>query len=164
MASYDTGKDVICDWVRKNFTTDSVILDMGACDGKWKKLLPEYQMDAVEIWKPSCEGITQIYRYVFHRDIAGFNYNYYDLIIFGDVIEHMDVKTAQRCIRYALDRCKDLIVSVPFLYPQDSVGGNPWQKHKQPDLTAEIFAERYPELEVLYDTGSNYCYYHRRKS
>ena len=162
MSSYDVGKDAVVDWIRKNFKSDSIILDMGACDGKWKKLLPEYTMDAVEIWKPSCIEIEPLYRYVFHRSIPEFQYNWYDLIIFGDVVEHMPVETAQRCIRYALDRCRDLIVSVPYLYEQYAVGGNPWQVHKQSDLTADIFSERYPELKVLYDTGNNYCYYHRR--
>ena len=30
-----------------------------------------------------------------------------------------------------------------------------------PDLTAEIFAARYPGFSVLCDTGLNYCYYHK---
>lgn len=163
MASYDIGKDIVVEWIRDNFKNNVEILDVGACDGKWSKLLPEYTMDAVEIWKPYCKAIRPLYRNVFCRNISGFNYNYYDLIIFGDVIEHMTVETAKRVLEYAFDRCKDMIVAVPFLYPQGSVGGNPWQMHRQPDLTAELFAERYPMLEVLHDTGSNYCFYHKRK-
>lgn len=54
-----------------------------------------------------------------------------------------------------------MVVAVPFLYPQDAFGGNPWEKHLQPDLTAEIFAARYPGFSVLCDTGLNYCYYHK---
>ena len=160
MPSYDVGKDVVVEWIRKNFNTDSRILDVGACDGKWKKLLPEYRMDAVEIWEPYCKNLTE-YENVYNYNIVGMIYEYYDLIIFGDVIEHMTVEEAQQVIKYAYPRCTDMIVAVPFLYPQEAVDGNPWQAHKQPELTAELFAERYPSLEVLNYAEEYYCYYHK---
>lgn len=161
MPSYDVGKDVVVEWIRKNFSTDSRILDVGACDGKWKKLLPEYRMDAVEIWEPYCKNLTE-YENVYNYNIVGMIYEYYDLIIFGDVIEHMTVEEAQQVIKYAYPRCKDMIVAVPFLYPQEAVDGNPWQAHKQPELTADLFAERYPSLDILHYAEKNYCYYHKR--
>lgn len=160
MPSYDAGKDVVVEWIRKNFNTDSRILDVGACDGKWKKLLPEYRMDAVEIWEPYCKNLTE-YENVYNYNIVGMMYEYYDLIIFGDVIEHMTVEEAQKVIKYAYPRCKDMIVAVPFLYPQEAIDGNPWQAHKQPELTADLFAERYPLLEVLNYAEEYYCYYHK---
>lgn len=163
MPSYDVGKDVVVEWIRKNFNTDSYILDVGACDGKWKKLLPEYHMDAVEIWEPYCKYLTE-YENVYNYNIVGMIYEYYDLIIFGDVIEHMTIEEAQQVIKYAYQRCKDMIVAVPFLYPQEAVDGNPWQAHKQPELTAELFAKRYPSLEILHNAEkNNYCYYHKGK-
>ena len=162
MASSNSGKDEVCAWIRKNFPANSTaILDVGACDGKWKTLLPEYTMDAVEAFGPHCVRIAHLYREVFNQDVAELEYGYYNLIIFGDVIEHMDVQTAQRVIKYAWPRCRDLIVGVPYLYPQGAFGGNPWEEHKQPDLTAEIFAERYPQLEVLIRPSDKYCYYHK---
>jgi len=160
MPSYDVGKDAVVEWIRINFNTDSRILDVGACDGKWKKLLPEYRMDAVEIWEPYCKNLTD-YENVYNYNIVGMIYEYYDLIIFGDVIEHMTVEEAQQVIKYAHPRCKDMIVAVPFLYPQEAVDGNPWQAHKQPELTADLFAERYPSLEVLHYAEEYYCYYHK---
>lgn len=164
MPSLDIGKDVVVAWIRDNFKPDAQILDVGACDGKWSYLLPEFKnMDAVEAWEPNCIGIQDKYRAVFHKDIDGFEYDRYDLIIFGDVIEHLDVAPAQRVLAYAEQRCTDMIVAVPYLYPQDAIYGNPWERHKQPDLTAEIFAERYPGFEVLHDTGKNYCFYHKKQ-
>lgn len=164
MASYDIGKDAAVKWIRENFPADASVLDVGACDGKWKKLLPEYEkMDAVEVFRPNCIGIAGLYRETFNLDIADMEYEWYDLLIFGDVIEHMDVETAQKVLAYADSHCKDMIVAVPFLYPQGAIYGNPWEVHKQPDLTAEIFAERYPGFEVLYDTGENYCFYHKNQ-
>ena len=162
MSSWDCGKAEVCAWIREHFAPDAFILDVGACDGKWRRLLPEYQnMDAVEAFAPHCEKIAGMYRTVYNADATRFVYSQYDLIIFGDVIEHMSVPDAQKVLQYARPRCRDLIVGVPYLYPQAAFGGNPWEEHKQPDLTAEIFAERYPELEVLVRPVDNYCYYHK---
>ena len=160
MSSYYFGKDIVCAWIRENFSAGTEILDVGACDGIWRQLLPEYTMDAVEIHGPNADRLHG-YRKVFRRDVDGLDYVHNDLIIFGDVIEHMDVEKTQRVLAYARPRCRDMVVAVPFLYPQDAFGGNPWEKHLQPDLTAEIFAARYPGFSVLCDTGLNYCYYHK---
>lgn len=161
MASHDFGKPEVCEWIRANFPEESTILDVGACDGKMKSLLPEYaNMDAVEIWKPNADRLTG-YRKVICKDIEEFKYRRYDLIIFGDVIEHMEVEKAQKVLEYAKPRCKEIIVAVPYLYPQGEIYGNPYEKHLQPDLTAKIFNERYPGFEVLLDTGRNYCFYRK---
>lgn len=162
MSSYDIGKDVVCAWVRENFPKDSKILDVGACNGLWKRLLREYtQMDAVEIFPPNIAFLGD-YRDIYNMDIYDFTYDWYDLIIFGDVIEHMSVERAQKVLTYASKRCGDMIVVVPFLYTQGVLYGNLWERHIQDDLTAELVAERYPMLEVLHDTKCNYCYYHLR--
>lgn len=164
MPSLDIGKDKVCEWIRENFEPAAEIFDVGACDGKWKSLLPEYKnMDAIDAWEPNCIQCQPLYRNIYHKDIAEFDYSKYDLIIFGDVIEHMDVPTAQKVLAYASERCKDMIVAVPFEYPQGAIYGNPWEIHKQPDLTPAIVAERYPDLEVLHDTGARYCFYHKKQ-
>ena len=164
MGSYDFGKETICAWVRHNFQEDVEVLDVGACDGKWRNLLPEYKnMDAVEVFAPYAKRLTG-YRAVYIDDACTFGFDWYDLIIFGDVIEHMNVQDAQELLEYAGARCADMIVAVPFEYKQGEVDGNPWQEHIQDDLTPEIFAERYPELEtLLHDPVHKYCYYHKRR-
>lgn len=161
MSSYDFGKQEVCNWVRDTYRKDSTFLDVGACNGLWKRLLPEYTMDAVEIFPPNIVWLGD-YREVYNGDIYDFKYDWYDLIIFGDVIEHMSVERAQKVLAYAEKRCGDMIVAVPFLYRQGVLYGNQWETHIQDDLTAELVAERYPMLEVLYDTKNNYCYYHKR--
>lgn len=161
MSSYEYGKEQVCALVRHYFPKESTILDVGACDGKWRHKLPEYpNMDAVEAFAPNLANLAG-YRNVFHTDIRGFEYDYYDLIIFGDIIEHLTVEQAQAVLEYAIPRCRDMIIAVPFLYWQGAIGGNPYEVHIQDDLTAENFAKRYPGFEVLCDTGFNYCYYHK---
>ena len=164
MASLDVGKSWVCDWIRENFPKDSLILDVGACDGKWRRMLFDYpNMDAVEAWEPNCENIRNLYKYTYRYEMIDFDWDWYDLIIFGDVIEHMSVKDAQQVLRHAFGKCGDMIVAVPYLYKQGPLYGNPYEEHIQDDLTPEIFAQRYPMLDVLYDTGNQYCYYHKIK-
>lgn len=163
MASYDYGKDEIIKWIRRNFSQGETCLDVGACDGKWAHLLDGYlQIDACEIFQPNItwHNLEEKYSRVYNMDICDMRYEHYDLIIFGDVIEHMSVERAQQAIAYALPRCRDLIVGVPYLYSQGVLYDNQWEIHVQDDLTPELFAQRYPQLKLLYDTGRQYAYYH----
>ena len=163
--SYDYGKAEVCAWIRAHFLPGSSVLDVGAGAGKWRQLLPEYEnMDAVEIFTPTAMALRALpYRHVFNDDIRFFDYWTYDLIIFGDVIEHLTAEDARTVLDYAAERCLDMVVAVPWLYAQGPVGGNVHETHLQPDLTPEIFAERYPMLEVLHDPGHGYCYYHKKE-
>lgn len=164
MGSYDLGKDFACSHVRNNFPRTASILDVGACDGKWRTLLPEYpNMDAVEAFGPNAIKLMSCgYRSVFQADIRNFQYEWYDLIIFGDVIEHLTVAQAQRVLEYAKPRCRDMIIAVPFLYEQDAIYGNPYEVHLQSDLTLDNFKERYPGFDVLCKPTAEYCYFHKR--
>ena len=162
LGSWEGGKPEVCAWIRSNFPPDSVILDVGACDGKWRQLLGEYCMDAVEAFGPNAWKLRG-YRKVYHIDVCEFAYDWYDLIIFGDVIEHMKVEDAQEVLEYARPRCRDMIVSVPFLLPQGAVYGNPYEVHIQDDLTEQLFEERYPGFTELFSPEWNYKYYHKKE-
>ena len=164
MASYDYGKFEIVNWVKRNFPEGSTCLDVGACDGKWYNLLGDYlKMDACEVFLPNIweHQLDLKYHKVFDCDIVDLKYVRYDLIIFGDVIEHMTVANAQKALAYAWPRCKNLIVGVPWLYAQGALYGNTYEVHIQDDLTPELFAERYPDLKLLYNTGHKYAYYYK---
>lgn len=161
MGSYDYGKPEVVSWIQKNFPIDSTILDVGAGDGKWRYLLRKYpNMDAVEAFMDNLRWLTG-YRKIFHADIRGFQYEHYDLIIFGDVLEHLSVEEAQAVLEYARPRCRDMVIAVPFLYEQGAIYGNPYEVHIQDDLTPELFEERYPGHAVLCDPGHDYRYYHK---
>lgn len=162
MSSYPYGKTEVCIWIRKHFPQSASVLDVGACDGNWLHRLPEFcNMDAVEAFIPNLVNLYG-YRKVFRVDIREFEYDWYDLIIFGDVIEHLTVEQAQAVLEYAKPRCKDLVIAVPWLYEQGPIYGNPYEEHLQPDLTPELFEERYPGYEILYDVPEHgYRYYHK---
>ena len=161
MASLDTGKKETVSWICNNFSKGSTCLDVGACDGKWGLLLNDYLiMDGVEIYKPNIEKhmLWNIYRKVFECDIKDLTYSQYDLIIFGDVLEHMSVEDAQKVLEYAWPRCRDLIVAVPYQWVNRSHYGNPYEVHIQDDLTPENVLERYPRLKPLF-VYERYGYY-----
>ena len=163
MGSYNYGKAEVCAWIRERFPADASILDVGAGDGKWRLLLHEYpNMDAVEVFGPNAEKLTG-YRRVFRADIVNFEYEHYDLVIFGDVLEHMTVVDAQAVLEYARPRCEDLIIAVPFLYKQGVLYGNHYEIHLQDDLTPKLFEERYPGFDVLLDARYDYRYYHKEQ-
>ena len=76
----------------------------------------------------------------------------------GDVLEHISVTNAKRTLAYAYPRCSELVVAVPYLYRQGAIYGNPYELHKQPELTHELFMERYPGFKILIQ-NDNYGYY-----
>lgn len=162
MASIRQGKDFMREWILERTQWTDVILDVGACDGVWADLLPERNLVAVEAFAPNAERIRSKYLMVHCKRIQDFAYvrGFYKLAIFGDVLEHMTVEDAQTVLAYAAERCADVIVALPFEYPQGAIYGNPFEVHIQPDLTPEIVAERYPMLEMLIRPVPNYAYYH----
>ena len=162
MSSYTEGKEFLEGWIRGRFPEGSTCLDVGACDGNWFNRLGEYLvMDAVEIWQPNIEKhrLEDKYRQVFCGDAAELAYGDYDLVIFGDVIEHMTVEQAQQAIGYANEHCREILAAVPFLYRQGPMYGNRWEAHLQEDLTPEKFDERYPGFRMIYRPKPNYAYY-----
>lgn len=162
MSSYRKGKDDVNKWVREHFQKGATSLDVGAGDGIWSDLLRDYLiMDAVEIFAPNIttHRLAEKYRNVYNEDIRTFKHGAYDLIIFGDVIEHMTVEEAQAVLDRAKLLALDVIVAVPFNYKQGVLYGNVYEKHIQDDLTHLLFMERYPGFVpfVIFD---NYGYYH----
>ena len=164
MASYEFGKQLIVHWVKDQFPKGATCLDVGACDGKWWNYLGDYfQMDACEAFQPNIQRweLAKKYNKVFWGDICNLEYDHYDLVIFGDVIEHLTVGKAQRVLSYAKEHCTDMIIAVPYELPQDEIYGNPYERHIQDDLTPEIFDARYPNFEIIW-ANSEYAYYHRK--
>lgn len=163
MASYNYGKKEIVNYIKDHYKQGSTCLDVGACDGKWFRLLGKHlKMDAVEVWKPCIDSyrLEEKYSRVFNADIKDLHYVDYDLIIFGDVLEHMTVEDAQKALQYAKEHSKEIIIGIPYQYKQGAINGNPYEVHIQDDLTPELFAERYPDFKLLLNAAEDYAYYH----
>ena len=165
MSSYRQGKPEVKFWLAQHLSNGAEVLDVGACDGVWFNILSEwYTMDAVEVWEPNIDKykLEKKYRFVINCPVQNYYYGHYDLVLFGDVIEHMTVEDAQKVLAYAREHSDMVIVAVPFLFKQDAIYGNPYERHIQDDLTNQLFLERYPNFEpiILYP---KYGYYVWRK-
>ena len=161
MGSLNKGKKEAAQWIKENFEKGAECLDVGACNGKWFDLIGDYlTMDAIEIWMPNIQKyeLVKKYRMVMCSDIIKTVYHFYDLIIFGDVLEHMSVSEAQKVIEYARPRCRDMLIAIPFMYEQGIKNGNPYEIHVQDDLTPELFEQRYPGFKPIF-MSDNYAYY-----
>jgi predicted TPR repeat methyltransferase len=140
----------------------TTVLDVGPGIGTYADLLDDLVpvIDAVEVWQPYIAefDLPGKYRRVIHGDVRAHAEFDYDLIVFGDVLEHMSRddaltvwKTAGQAARYGL-------ISVPIVhYPQDAWGGNPHEAHVQEDLIPDDIRADYGPFvfERLYEvTGT----------
>ena len=160
--SYSYYKEEVSNFLKGRFDKTAKVLDVGAGEGTYYKYLGDYfeNMEAVEVFKPNIDkyGLRNMYKAVWNCDIKDFEYSFYDIIIFGDVIEHLDVNDAQKVLKYAYDRCKEMIIAIPYELEQGICENNEYEIHKQPDLTVKIMKERYPYLRCLY-RNDEYGYY-----
>ena len=151
-ALHDYAGNLIAKEVRSHVPTNKRILDIGAGWGKYRFLLPEYEMDAVDIFQPYVEEnkLDAYYRNVYVQDASDFNYTHrYGAVIMGDVLEHLDIEAAQRMVRNACMNADYVFIATPFQMKQEAVGGNDHEAHIQDDLGEGPMAERYPELELF---------------
>lgn len=169
MASYNDGKADAVAWILEQVGDFGKILDVGACDGKWSDLIKAKRrdiiMDACEIWKPNIPKILNKYDSLYVCNIRSLRYRPYDydVVIFGDVLEHMTVTEAKIVLQYARNNVPAYIIGVPFLYKQGPINGNPYERHIQDDLTPELFEARYPGHDLLCRPRDDYAYYTWRR-
>lgn len=136
------------------------ILDIGPGAGKFGKLLssPDRPVDGVEVFGPYVDRyrLREIYRRVVVEDVRNFRCGFreYDLVILGDILEHLTVEDAQAVLAYFEEQGISTIVLVPYNYEQGPSHGNDHEEHLQPDLTEEVFHARYPGFRKLF--GNHY--------
>lgn len=145
----------------------ATLLDVGAGWGKYRDLLPDYTMDAVEIWPEYVEqeNLRERYRDVIVGDICDVELRWYDVVIMGDVFEHLTVEQATELLPRLVAACDELYVAVPFEYPQGMEHGNPYEIHQQPDLNEQTMSWRYREwLRPLYVESDKAIYVKQRET
>ena len=127
------------------------VLDIGAGRGTYGSLLREHvdTIDAIEIWEPYISefGLENIYdsvQLMDFRDYAVDTGKRYDLIIFGDVLEHMSREESLQSWAVASYIARYGLISVPIIhYPQGAEFGNPYEVHVQEHLEPEDIRKDY---------------------
>jgi hypothetical protein len=137
------------DYILENFPKNIKILDVGAGVGTYSDILKPLgydNLDCVEIFQ---EYITKYeldkkYKKVFNQNICDLEIDFseYDLIILGDVLEHIELTQAIELVKKI--SVTKLIICVPFDSPQEEVYDNQYEIHLQEDLNLFNFFERYP--------------------
>ena len=155
------GKPEIRNFIMNLIPKGSSILDVGAGSGTYYHLLgSDYKWSAVEIWHDAALYLQQFYTTVYEINIKDFEYTqHYDLIMFGDILEHLTVADAQSVLEKANQHACYIMVGVPYNYQQGALYGNNYEQHLQPDLTPIIFNERYQNFNPIL-ISNNYGYYY----
>jgi SAM-dependent methyltransferase len=160
--SYSLFKEDVKKSIVDYFPADIKILDVGCGSGTYADLLRNDFpfIDGIEIFPEYVKSFDLLmkYRRVFIDDIRNFDISMYDLIIMGDILEHLSQANAINLIDKINAHGINLLVAVPYLYEQGEMYGNPNEAHLQPDLTPEIMSARYPSLSLLFG-DDKYGYY-----
>jgi len=154
--SADEGKAATIKYILENVGKGDKILDVGFGSGVYGKLLRAFyyqNIDGVDVYDKNIKelGLDKIYDTIYIENILDFDLDYYDLIIFGDVLEHIELKLAKNLLSKLIseNKCGKIIVSIPYKYEQDEIYGNPYEKHLQPEVTSEYMEKHYPYLKLI---------------
>jgi SAM-dependent methyltransferase len=140
-------KDEIRAFLLGKYGPRRTVLDIGCGAGTYGRLLQRNfdVVDAVEIFEPyvAAYGLPSLYRRVFVTDALAFEFDYYDVIVLGDVLEHLTEDDGIRLVERIYDRCDELVVAIPFFSEQHEEHGNAHEVHRQAAITHERFMTRY---------------------
>lgn len=133
------GKQIPLDWYRQ--ISPQTVIDIGAGCGTyaqlmrdpWKAGRPDHWL-AIEAWQPYLAEypLIDLYDEILVKDARRLHWPTFaaDLVIAGDVLEHMTRDQAQALLKRIKFAAANLIVSIPVLHlPQGAVNGNPYERH-----------------------------------
>lgn len=154
--STDAGKPEILKYILENVKKNDRILDVGFGSGLYCKMLRAFNyknIDGIDIYDKNIVemGLDKIYDHIYIEDILDFDFEYYDLIIFGDVLEHIELDSAKHLLSRIIeeDKCNHIIISIPYEYEQEEVYGNEYEIHLQSDVNEEFMEKHYPYLKLI---------------
>lgn len=156
-SSADVGKTIFVDWVLNNVEKNEKILDIGFGSGVYGKILKAFfyrHIDGVDIWGEDIEemGLNYIYDNIYIQDALDFDFDHYDLIIMGDVLEHMSLKDSKKLLNKFINNNKvsKLFIQVPYMYENHNAWyNNPNEVHLQDEINQEYMEREFPFLELI---------------
>jgi hypothetical protein len=148
------------------------VLDVGIGNGAYGLLARQY-LDVAhervlpESWQHTIDGVeifeayrNPVWAFAYNRVTIGdarqviASIENYDLILFNDVLEHVEREEARSLIRAALDRCKCVVATTPSgHYPQGAWGGNEAERH-----LCTLGPKDFDALIAMVRTGDTSCF------
>lgn len=129
------------------------VLDVGPGAGAYAQLVrsvPSVEiLECVEIWEPYIAqfGLTSLYDAVHLADVREFDDFDFDVVIFGDVLEHMSREDALTVYQRARGQAGAVIFSIPIIHvPQGPYQGNPHETHVEDDWHHDEILEWFPGI------------------
>lgn len=130
------------------------ILDVGAGSGTYSDALRKNGytrpvVDAIEVWQPYIEefNLKSKYRNVYQADVRDWEDFSYDVVIFGDILEHMSKEDALKVWERVSEQAWYAVIAIPIIhYHQDEINGNPYEKHVKDDWTHEEVLSTFPKI------------------
>ena len=127
------------------------VLDCGAGAGIYLDLIKQHMgndiyVAGVEAWHPYIEQFNLEAKYDLIiekdlRDVEDFNY---DLVILGDILEHMTEEDALKVWDRICKQAEYAIISIPIVhYHQDAINGNPYEIHVEEDWSTERVLQKF---------------------
>ena len=143
------------------------ILDVGAGSGTYADLLKKNgytraSIDAVEVWEPYIKefNLDSKYRRVYQTDIRDFDRYNHDLVIFGDILEHMSTEDALKVWDTASKYCAYAVISIPIIhYHQGEINNNPYEIHVKDDWSHEEVLQTFPHIVDSWRGGITGAYW-----
>jgi SAM-dependent methyltransferase len=119
-------------------------LDVGAGAGKYLNLIraslgEEPGVTALEVWEPYIEkfDLKKRYNRVIQDDVRNINDFKYDMVIFGDVLEHLPEQEAIQVWNKVSQQAGYGVISLPIIrFPQGAINDNPYEIHQKEDWNA----------------------------
>lgn len=132
----------------------TTILDVGTGSGLLADYLSQsdanYYLDGIEIWEPYVEmfGLRDKYRKLYIMDAREFNkWDWYTLVVFGDILEHMPVEDAVTMWE-AASEARYRMLSIPTVhYPQGEEHGNHYEVHVTDNWTHEEVMDTFKGIQ-----------------
>ncbi|HEY9840951.1 MAG TPA: class I SAM-dependent methyltransferase, partial [Candidatus Obscuribacterales bacterium] len=134
------------------------ILDVGAGSGTYSLLLrsrlPQAEWTALEIWEPWRERfeLDQRYNRVIMADARSWEIDGdYDLVLMGDILEHMQKAEAQDLVLRLLHHCQLLLIAIPIVpMAQEAWEGNPYEAHIKDDWSDAEVRASFPNISLAF--------------
>jgi len=103
------------------------VLDVGCGDGFYgsvvRQIFPYTYLAGIDSnpkWVEHCRELGTVYDEVIEGDLSSYDFGSYDLVIFGDVLEHLEKSVAMESLKRCLQTSKFVIVNGPVGFqPQD---------------------------------------------